>query len=236
VRLGFREVYFVDGTFNASRDWVMEFCDQLRARSLALKWSFRGRVRPMDPGMLEKLREAGCSRIQFGVESGSDDILHGMNKGITLDEVRSAFRWTRQVGIDSMAYFMIGSPGETEAHIRRTVELARELDPDLAVFSIFVPGPGTDFYLQSVRQGGRDYWREFAASPTLDFRVPYWTVHLSREELHEALREAYRGFFFRPGYLLRSLVGLRSTTELRFRTKGGLKMVRDVVLAPAKAH
>ena len=86
----------------------------------------------VDEEMLFKLRKAGCERIHYGVEAGTDRILKVLKKGITLEQVREVFRLTRKAGISTLAYFMIGSPNETREDIVETIKLAKELDPDFA--------------------------------------------------------------------------------------------------------
>ncbi|MDP6506657.1 MAG: radical SAM protein, partial [Planctomycetota bacterium] len=112
LELGIREVYFYDDTFNLTRPRVINMCRELSRRDLPVRFAFRGRVKPLDEEMLDLLKEAGCERIQYGVEAGNDRILNILKKGVTVKEIQRAFDLTHKRGIKTVAYFMVGSPGE----------------------------------------------------------------------------------------------------------------------------
>lgn len=228
--LGIEEFYFVDSTFNLNKNRVTQICEKMLERSFNINWSFRARVKPIDLEMLQQLKKTGCHLIQFGVESGTQEILEKMNKGISIDEVKKAFKLTQSVGISTMAYFMIGYPGESKEHIFKSVELAKSLNPNLAVFCIFVPNPGTNVYLEAIEKGfiENDYWREFAKNPLSDFMPPFWEKDLTRKELEETLKQTYKNFYFRPGYLFQNLIRTKSFTEFKYKIWGALKMIRDI--------
>ena len=231
LKLGISEIYIFDDTFNLRRDRVLEICNQIIDRGLPVRWAFRGRVHPLDREMLEQLKQAGCTRIQLGVEAGTQEILNRLRKGITLDQVRHAFALARSVGISTVAYFMIGSPGETREHVLRTIEFAHEIKPDYPVFCITVPFPNTAMYREGLKRGilSHDYWLEHARSPRKQMEPELWTERLSVDELHDLLDLAYRRFYFRPQYLAEGLVKTRSLGELRRKVIGGLRMMRDVL-------
>jgi radical SAM superfamily enzyme YgiQ (UPF0313 family) len=101
--------------------------------------------------MLRVMKDAGCKLMWFGVESGSPEILNRLNKGITLSQIREAYSLCRKVGIKAGASFMIGSPGETMDDMHKTIELAKELEPEFAWFNIFTGYPTSPLY-EYVRQ------------------------------------------------------------------------------------
>ena len=230
LELGISEIYVFDDTFNLRRDRVLAICDRIIERQLPVRWAFRGRVHPLDAEMLSRLKRAGCSRIQLGVEAGTQDVLDRLRKGITLDQVRRAFALCRDAGVTTVAYFMIGSPGETRDHVLRTTDFAREIKPDYPVFCVTIPFPNTEMYREGLERGilSHDYWLEHARSPRKEMRPELWTEFLSPEEIHELFETAYRRFYFRPAYLLASLGKTRSLGELKRKAAGGLRMLRDV--------
>jgi len=227
VEMGIHEVLVYDDTFTVSRRRVLEICAEIQRRGLDVGWDIRARVDTVDEEMLRALRAAGCERIHYGVEAGDDRFMAVLRKGITVEQARRAFRLTRKAGIATLAYFMIGIPGQTEADVRQTMRLARELDPDVVHITILTPFPGTEIYRWALDQGvcERDYWAEFAREPCEDFQPPYWTREMGKEQLEALLVDAYRSFYLRPGYVLRQLMKIRSRRELWDKVKAGLRVV-----------
>ncbi|MEM4267934.1 MAG: hypothetical protein QXK37_03810, partial [Candidatus Woesearchaeota archaeon] len=150
-----------------------------------------------------------------------------LRKGITLKQVKNAFLWTKQEGIESLAYFMIGSPGEGKEEILKTIEFAKHLDPDFVSFSVTTPFPATDLYKWALERGviKRDVWREFAKNPTKRFKAPLWTEKLTRDELLDLLNHCYKSFYKRPRYFIRKLLDVKSTTELMRKIKAGIRIM-----------
>ncbi|MGQ9626241.1 MAG: B12-binding domain-containing radical SAM protein [Anaerolineae bacterium] len=228
INLGIREFLIYDDTFTIHRQRVIDICDEIIRRKLDVGWDVRARVNTVDEEMLRKMRKAGCERIHYGVEAGTDRVLKILRKGITVEEARRAFRLTKEAGIDTLAYFIIGSPTETLEDISETMKLARELDPDYVHITIMTPFPGTELYARGLREGRipRDVWREFAADPQPDFQPPYWEESFTREELLELIDRAYKDFYLRPRYVLKRLSRVRSFGEFLRHARAGLKVLK----------
>lgn len=96
--------------------------------------------------MLEMMKKAGCIQINFGIETGDENILKGIQKGTTLDQGRRALRLWREVGIKTPQGFIFGFPGETKKIIDRSIKFAVELNPYVALFNVLVPFPGTETF------------------------------------------------------------------------------------------
>ena len=191
-------------------------------------WDIRARVDSVDREVIRKLSQAHCERIHFGVEAGTDKILKVLQKGITVEQAKNAFRLANEAGISTLAYFMIGSPGETRDDILETVRLAGELRPDFVHITIVTPFPATEIYQRGLAEGvwKEDFWREFAEEPTASFRPFHWETELSESELQKLLEYAYKSFYARPSYVVRELVKVRSWHELVRKVKAGLKVLR----------
>ena len=228
IGLGIREFLIYDDTFTIQRQRVLDICDEIMRRKLDVGWDVRARVDIIDGEMLRKMRAAGCERIHYGVEAGTNRMLKVLRKGITVEQARRAFRLTKAAGIDTLAYFIIGSPTETRQDIAETMKLAKELDPDYVHITIMTPFPGTELYAWGLREGiiPRDVWREFAAAPRPDFQPPYWEEIFSREELLALVNRAYKDFYLRPRYVLKRLGRVRSCGELLRHARAGLKVLR----------
>jgi radical SAM superfamily enzyme YgiQ (UPF0313 family) len=227
VELGVSEFLIYDDTFTIRRQRVIDICEEILARGLDVGFDVRSRVDTVDPEMLRLMARAGCRGLHYGVESGSERTLEVLRKKIDLATARSVFTATKRAGMQVLAYFMIGCPGETREEIRQTFRVARQLDPDFLHLTILTPFPGTEIYRDGLRSGviERDVWREFAARPHLGFTPPHWSENFTLEELDDLLLEGYRGFYRRPSYLLKRVAKVRSINELLRKTKAGLRIL-----------
>lgn len=226
---GYDEIHFYDDLFNVDPERVIAFSDEVLRRGYRFTWDFRGRVNTVTRESLVRAKAAGCRMISFGVETGSNEGLRQLKKGCTVEQVRQVFRWCREVGILTIADFMIGLPFErTAADVRRNVDFLLSLDPDYAQFSILSLFPNTELFAEAAGQGLVDpeRWRSFAAAPRPDFHCDHWEEHLRIRELLALQKEAYRRFYLRPRYIWRSLVRTCSWSEFRFKLQGMLKLLR----------
>jgi radical SAM superfamily enzyme YgiQ (UPF0313 family) len=142
---GCESIAFLDETFVLNKKWSDEFFAAMIARRLnkRITWSCSTRVSNTSPELFRRMREAGCYYVFFGLESADDATLKIINKGITVEQMRNAVKWTKQAGIIPVGAFIIGLPGDTEEHVRKAISLAEELDLYSVTFPIAVPFPGT---------------------------------------------------------------------------------------------
>lgn len=229
VKMGIEEFLIYDDTFTVDRERVMSICREITARKLDIAYDIRARVDCVDEEMLGLLRRSGCRQIHYGVESGTPEVLSRLNKGITLEHVRHAFSITRKAGMGTLAYFMIGCPGETREDILRTIAFAKELRADYAHFTILTPFPASRIYRDAIERGviAGDVWRHFAAVPDAGFQPPYWEEKLSRDELVDLLDRAYRDFYGRPRYILGQIARVRSLSEFARKAGAGLRLLSE---------
>lgn len=219
--------FFYDDTFNIDRQRVVDFCRELKKRGIKAAWDIRARIDRMDPELLDELSSAGCERIHYGIESGSQEILDNMRKDINLDDARNVVKATKKAGIETLCYFMLGNPGEKAGHIKRTVDFACSLDADYAHISVTIPFPGTPLYTMGLEKKifDADYWFEFAKNPREDFVPRVWEENFTRDELINHMNSAYRRFYFRPAYMLKSLFKIKTPAEFFKKASGGLSML-----------
>jgi anaerobic magnesium-protoporphyrin IX monomethyl ester cyclase len=227
IELGINEFLIYDDTFTVDRQRVLDICSEIRKQNLDVGWDVRARVNTVDKNLLQAMRSAGCERIHYGVEAGNPEILKTLRKGITLQQVEKAFSDTKAAGIETLAYFMIGSPGETPHTIQESIDLAKKLDPGYVHFSITTPFPATDLYRMAQDEGvvKSDVWLEYAKNPTKDFVPPLWEENMSRDELIALLHKAYKSFYLRPSYVFERLMRIRSPEELMRKVRAGLKVI-----------
>ncbi|MCM2266182.1 MAG: B12-binding domain-containing radical SAM protein [Elusimicrobiales bacterium] len=229
LKLGIREFFFFDEIFTVDKKRVLAICDEIVRRKLDITFEVRSRINTMDAEMLAALKKAGCERISYGVESACDEVLKAMNKRITAAQAREVTALTQRAGIEVFLDFMLGYPGETREQMLRTMAFARELDPDYVQFAITVLIPGTTIYDEALASGQlkSDFWREVAKNPPDLIVPPLASDKYGREFLEEMFRKAYRGFYFRPAYVLKRLKKISSLTELGRHIKGAFQLFRD---------
>ncbi len=196
--------------------------------NLKINWDVRARVNTVDEELLELMGKAGCKRIHYGVESGTQKILNVLRKGITLKMAEDAFRWTKKAGIQTLGYFMIGSPEEKENDIKETNKFIKKISPDYIHVSITTPFPATDLYDLALKEKviKEDVWKKFAQNPTEDFIAPLWEKEMPREKLFSLLKKIYRSFYFRPSYIIKRIIHLGSIKELINKSLAALKLLR----------
>ncbi|MBI2891528.1 MAG: cobalamin B12-binding domain-containing protein [Nitrospirae bacterium] len=229
-RYGYRQISFIDPIFPFSRKEGLDFCKILVDRGLHRKivWTTETRVDLVNPELLEALREAGCRRLMYGFEVGTEESLDAIDKGTSIEKARRAAQWTKAAGIEIVGFFMIGCPGETPASIERTIRFAVELDVDFAKFNVFVPYPGTDIYTTFSRDNGglpRD-WVRYTSYPTPANPPVYLPPGLTAEQVIEAQRRAHRRFYLRSRMIARQILRIR-TIPLRHMVYGALGLLGE---------
>jgi radical SAM superfamily enzyme YgiQ (UPF0313 family) len=218
--LGIRYFEFFDDTFTADKQWVYRFCESfprdLPSGKDPISWECLTRVNAVDEQLLSAMKAAGCHRITFGVESGCQEILDYYRKGITVEQVKEAFRLCRKVGIHTHALFMLGAPIETESSILETEQLIKEIKPDSIFISITTPLPFTDLWDDLIKRGNVtldwsqiDYYHKPALK--LQFMKP--------EQIIQARKMILKNFYLRhPRFVLKFL---RARGWSYFRTAVG---------------
>ena len=216
------EIYFDDDSLALNRARILRICQLINQKGIRVKWIPQCRVDSMNEEVLGAMKEAGCHYIRFGVESGSQKMLDIMRKRVTLAQIEQAFELCRKVGMKTQAFFLFGTPGETPQTISETIKFAKKLRPDSAQFAVVIPHPGTDLYEICQREGWLKYksWEDFSACNSL-----IETPELSRQDVEKARIRAYREFYFRPGYVLRTAVQIRNWHDF----KAVFKSARSIV-------
>ena len=227
AEMGIREAFIYDDTFTVRRDRVYELCEEIKRRRLRFTWDVRAHVNTVTSDLLRAMADAGCDRVHYGVESGNDRMIRVIQKNHSVERVENAFRWTRDAGMETLAYFIIGQQTETASDIQDSIDLAKRLAPNYVHFTIFCPYPGTAIYEEGLARGilNRDVWREFALDPRPGFEPPVWEENFTRQELREMLVKCYKSFYMRPRYLLKSALRLRSFGELKRKARAGLSVL-----------
>lgn len=226
IEMGIKEIFIYDDTFTIDKKRVIKICEEILKRNLEITWDIRARVDTVNLEILTLLKKAGCERIHYGIESGDQYILNVLRKGITLTQIEKVFKLTKKVGITTLAYFMIGNPNENFKQIMKSINLAKKLDPDYVHFSITIPFPNTDLYKLGLSKGiFFDFWKRFAENPSKNFTPEVWCENFTKEELSKLLKKAYKSFYLRPRYIIKTILKTRSFEELKRKLNAGVKIL-----------
>jgi len=148
-----RKFYFSDDSFNLDINYGKKLCRAIIDSNLKIQFFCEANIAPFDKELMELMKEAGCIRLKFGMESGSKRILKLMRKGINTAQIRETCSLARQVGIPFTLYIMIGMPTETVEEMHQTLDLAREVDADYVSLSVATPQIGTELYEMAAAMG-----------------------------------------------------------------------------------
>lgn len=143
---GYKSFYFVDDLFTMNTKRVEGLTDAIKEEKLNIRWQCLARVNNATPEMFKQMKDAGCYKVHFGIESGDQNVINKVQKAITLDQVRNATRYCKAAGIRTKGYFMLGLPGDTIETMRNTLDFANDLELDDYMFSITTPFPGTELW------------------------------------------------------------------------------------------
>lgn len=196
---GIREIAFVDDTFTINLHRIPELFAILKERNISFSWSCMSRINTLTREAVHQMRETGCWRISFGIESGNKRILELIKKNINLEQVRTVLQWCREENIETSGFFIIGHPGETLETIEDTIRFAVSLPLTAMVTTINTPIPGSTQYAEYDKYGTLDktdwakfnYWR-----PVF---IPYG---LDQQTVMDKHKSFYRRFYFRPKIVL----------------------------------
>ena len=211
-----KEIMFYDDTLTMKREHVEGICNEILERGIDIAWESPTRVNCIDESLVRLMRKSGCIRLRYGVESGDHDTLKLMRKDISFRQVEKAFKLTHQAGMETFAYFIIGYIRETPDSIRRTISLAKKLNPDWVMFTVATPFPKTNLFDLAVEDGfvKKDYWSKFTLGNDIS-RLPYFVP-----DSDKWAEKAYRQFYIRPSFILKKMYKLRSLDTLEKYIRG----------------
>ena len=238
ANLGITDVQVYDDTFTWGIARAMDICQGIIDRGIKINWAIRDRANRVTPELYRLLKQAGCNRVHFGVETGSPRILKGTGKFLTMEQVETGIAIAKEAGMTIMAYFMFGFLDETVADARMTIDFAKKLDPDYPVFVILIPYPGTEIYTQGLERGviPHDFWREFTKNPSPDYHIPHLVEdQMDREMLVQMRNMGTRQLYFQPRRIIRELRNLTSLSEIHGKVKLGLMLATEVYRTRSKS-
>lgn len=211
--LGINSVHFLDNYFIYNKTRSLEFIEELEKRKLGLEWRALARVDLIanaGQDFVKSLKKGGCYKLVFGVESGSQRVLDSIHKRTTPEQARQAIEYCKRTGIKTKAYYMFGFPTETVGEMEQTLELARQLDTDVACFLQVKAYPGTEMYNSLVETYGETALQSYIDLQSqipldhLPSKTNFGKYHLgtntpfsnaSPEQIKGMLRKAYNLYY-----------------------------------------
>ncbi len=218
---GIRQIMFYDDTFTVLRKNVMELCRLLGEKKLDLSWTCFARVDYVDEEMLGAMRAAGCHQIMYGVENIDESVLKNINKKIDVPQVVRAVQYTKAAGIECRLAFMVGNPGDDREIVERNIRFIIRVNPDLLIVNVTTPFPGTEMFAWAKERNlllTQDWDDYNLAKPVMRLE------NMTEQEIQDCYRMMYRRVYFRPGYLLKKLSGIRTRDDLRVLFEGALAL------------
>lgn len=224
---GINEIIFYDDNFTSNKQFVTELCNSFINYGLKISWTCFSRadfIRDLD--MFKLMKKAGCHQVCVGIESGDETILKNIKKYITREDAKRAVTLLREAKIDSRFAFMLGLPGETVETMQKTLDFALELDPDYVLFNINTPYPGTEMYDWAKKNGyfkrEIDYTKWDAGEPILDLPT------VDTDDIKRYYKKCLKAFYLRPRYIIKSILRIRSFTEVKDAFKVFFYMIKPV--------
>ena len=225
---GIKEFVFFDDMFNLTPKRVIEISDAIIAEYPDVTWSFRGRVDQVTEEMVRKAKEAGCRQILFGIEAARDEDLKAIKKKITTKQVIDGIAICKKLGLETSTNWIIGLPTHKSRNdVLDLLDFAVKSGSDYAQFNILIPYAGTEIFDEGVKKKvlSANFWNEYVLNPTPNAYIPIWEEYLSRKELSALLKICYRGFYLRPGKVIKNIMRLRNFSHFKMKFKGLLTIL-----------
>ncbi|MDO8602521.1 MAG: radical SAM protein [Candidatus Omnitrophota bacterium] len=232
-KLGIKEVHFIDPNFTYNQNRIIELCNRIIKKNIRIHWSCKTRVDLVSEELLKVMAKAGCYMISFGLESGSQKILDILNKKIKIQDTENAFKLCKKANIRTLAYTLLGSPGETRDTIEQTLRLVEKVDPDFVLYGELLPDPSSPLVKKAIEEKVMDF------DKLIDFYVDNKNNHslfdknniynVSTEDIGSFIRYANARFYLRVRYIFKRLLLLRNVNEIIIMIKGVIFLLRDKI-------
>ena len=233
---GINEIYFVDHTFTISEERIQNLCRMIMNRRIKIHWTCKTRVDCVSQETLKAMKKSGCYMISYGVESGSDKILRNLNKGITVEDIKRTIFLSKKYGIRSIAYMIVGSPGEDRNTIQESIRLIQKIKPDYVLYNVLVPAPVSTLYDKAIIKN--DSLESFYKDVIFFDANAQWplneTPEFTKNDIKYWTKKATRDFYFNFLYIITYLMKIRTLRELRIILKGIAMLVLDIFFKERK--
>ena len=191
---------FLDDTFTFKREWVEGLCRRLISSRLnsRIGWNCLTRADMLSEDLLRLMKNAGCRRVEIGIESGSEEVLAYLKKNLNQEQIRRAFALAKKVGLSTMGFVILNTPADNQDTYRQTKSLVFRADPDYLQVSFATPYPGTELYEDAKRREliKHENWRDYIFLN----RIILKNEKISEAEAMTQYNDLTRSFYLRAGY------------------------------------
>ena len=196
-----KEIFIEDDTFTINKKLVREVCEEIKRRKIDVTWSCNARA-DMDYETMREMKKAGCRLLIVGYESGSDEILKNIKKGVTIEQMKAFTKEAKKARLMIHGDFIFGLPGETKETANKTVEFIKELKPNILQIAVATPIPGTEFY-NWVKEN------EFLLTDDLEESLDNWGAQkciisypeFTKEDIENYVDKALKEYYLSPSYI-----------------------------------
>jgi radical SAM superfamily enzyme YgiQ (UPF0313 family) len=191
---GIKHIDFYDDNFVIFRERLKKFCGYIIENDIDITWTCLSRVDHINEEILKLMYNAGCRKLEFGIESGNQKILDFERKGITLEQIRRAVEMTKEAKIEAAGFVILGHPNETKETMKETIDFVKSLWLNDCFFSYMTPYPGTELYKIAKKYGKfKEDW-----SIMNQGSISFIPRGLTENDLREYYKKGMIEFYFRP--------------------------------------
>jgi radical SAM superfamily enzyme YgiQ (UPF0313 family) len=224
-------INFEDDTFTLNKDRTRQLCEKIINEKIKIYWGCQTRADLVDYELLNIMKDSGCIKVSFGVETGSERIRYLINKKVKNEDYIRAFKWCNDLGIETNAFVMFGHPTETIKDMEESIRFTCRLNPTYAAFYITTILPGSILCDEAVKEKMIEHpfiWRRYMRG---EENLPsYIPVGLKKKDLEKMLKKAFRKFYLRFKYILDRIKRIRSLNDLKRNVKSGWTIIKDYII------
>lgn len=211
---GIKSILFEDDNFMAFKPRLKKFVGLLKEKRLKISWSALSRIDAIDKDTLVTAKDGGCWQIQYGIESGSQEILNFYRKGISVEQIKQALDLTRKEGIKTKGLFMLGNPLETQVSIEQSRRLIGEAFLDDVTVTFFTPYPGAAIWNEANSYGDfpapSENWAKMNWQRMSCYDAVFIPKGLTREYLVSSQKKLLKYFYARPKTVFSYIIRIKS--------------------------
>jgi radical SAM superfamily enzyme YgiQ (UPF0313 family) len=222
-----KQIAILDDMFTAHIPRLKEFCNIIIEKKIKVRWWCYSRVTALNKNLMALMKKAGCYALNFGIESGNEEVIKRIKKNITKEKAWEVFSAAKELDILIHASFMVGLPGDTRDTVMDTINWAIKLNPHVPLFCITTPFPGTELYFEALEKGWMDHIKSWDDAG-LHMKTKYHNDDLSAEDIYELYKLAQKKFFYRPQFFWTTFKRLiRHPNEIKGYLYSGIYMLTE---------
>ena len=221
--IGVKEINFKDNIFGFHKKSTIKLLEGMIKENMNFSWVSDSRLDILDEEIIKLMSQAGCHALHFGIESFSEETLSNYDKNLkNVDYVSRTLNLCKKYGVLSVGYFILGLPGESYKDVENTINYALELNVDYASFNLPYPIVGTELRETSIKEG---WLKEVEDNYDGSLDPLIITDLISKDQLIDLKRKAYKKFYFRLSFIIKKLLGIRTFFQIRMLYEEGMNLI-----------